>query len=176
MTKYVAFLRAVNVGKRIVKMEALRQQLGDAGFKNVTTYIQSGNVMFESGSNNAATLAGKIEKLLLKHYGFEVPAIIRSVAALEAVIKNTPFPGIVPDKSIQLYVTFLSGPVGPHAAGVIAALQSSAETLHMQNGEVYTLIKKDLEAKPLDVIARLEKKLGVPCTTRNWATVNKVIW
>lgn len=116
MTRYVAFLRAVNVGKRTVKMEDLRRQLDTAGFKNVTTYIQSGNVMFESGD------------------------------------------------------------AGAHAAPVIASLQSAAETLHMKGREVYTLIQKNLEAKPLGVIARLEKKLGLPCTTRNWATVNKVIW
>lgn len=176
MTKYVAFLRAVNVGKRTVKMEGLRQLLDTAGFKNVTTYIQSGNVMFASGSGNAASLSDKIEKLLLKNYGFEVPTIIRSVAALEAVVKQTPFTGIVPDKSIQVYISFLSGPVGPHAPQVIASLQSAAETLHMTDTEVYTLIKKDLVPKGLDTIAQLEKKLGIPCTTRNWATVNKVIW
>ncbi|WP_142683953.1 DUF1697 domain-containing protein [Chitinophaga polysaccharea] len=68
MTRYVAFLRAVNVGKRIVKMEHLRQLLDAAGFKNVTTYIQSGNVMFASRSNNAAALSEKIEKLLLATY------------------------------------------------------------------------------------------------------------
>ncbi len=176
MTRYVAFLRAVNVGKRTVKMEHLRQQLEAAGFQQVKTYIQSGNVMFASGSNNAAALSTKMEKLLLTNYGFEVPTIIRSVAELQQVVADTPFPGITPDKSTQVYITFLSGEAGPHAAAVIASLQSAAETLHMKGKEVYTLIRKDLELKPLDVVARLEKKLGIPCTTRNWATVNKVIW
>jgi len=176
MTRYVAFLRAVNVGKRIVKMEHLRQLLDTAGFNNVSTYIQSGNVMFASRSNNVTTLSEKIEKLLLTTYGFEVPTIIRQVSELENVVKNTPFPGVVPDKTTQVYITFLSGDAGPHAPQVIASLQSAAETLHMNNREVYTLIRKNLELKPLDIIARLEKKLGIPCTTRNWATVNKVIW
>lgn len=176
MAKYVAFLRAVNVGKRTVKMETLRQQLEAAGFKKVSTYIQSGNVMFESGSSNATALAKKMEQLLLENYGFEVPSIIRSVMQLETVVAHTPFPDIVPDKHLQIYVSFLSAPAGPHAAGVIAALQSEAETLRMTDTEVYTMIKKDLVPKGLDIIAQLEKKLGVPCTTRNWATVNKVIW
>ncbi|MEZ2443835.1 DUF1697 domain-containing protein [Chitinophaga sp. RCC_12] len=176
MARYVAFLRAVNVGKRTVKMEDLRRQLDTAGFKNVSTYIQSGNVMFESGSNNAAALSAKIEKLLFTTYGFEVPTIIRSVPELENVVKHTPFPGVMPDKTTQVYITFLSADAGAHAASVIASLQSAAETLHMKGREVYTLIRKDLETKPLDVITRLEKKLGLPCTTRNWATVNKVIW
>ena len=176
MTRYVAFLRAVNVGKRIVKMEHLRQLLDTAGFNNVSTYIQSGNIMFASRSNNVTALSEKIEKLLLTTYGFEVPTIIRQVSELENVVKNTPFPGVVPDKTTQVYITFLSGDAGLHAPQVIASLQSAAETLHMNNREVYTLIRKNLELKPLDVIARLEKKLGIPCTTRNWATVNKVIW
>lgn len=176
MSKYVAFLRAVNVGKRIVKMETLRRQLGEAGFKNVQTYIQSGNVMFESGSNNAAALARKIEALLLSNYGFEVPVVIRSVPELETVVAQTPFPGIVPDKTLQVYVTFLSRDAGPEAAKIVASLQSEAETLHIKGLTVYTLINKKLEEKPLDIVVRLEKKLGVPCTTRNWATVNKMIW
>lgn len=176
MTRYVAFLRAVNVGKRIVKMEHLRQLMDTAGFNNVSTYIQSGNIMFASRSNNVTALSEKIEKLLLTTYGFEVPTIIRQVSELENVVKNTPFPGVVPDKATQVYITFLSGDAGPHAPQVIASLQSAAETLHMNNREVYTLIRKNLELKPLDVIAKLEKKLGIPCTTRNWATVNKVIW
>lgn len=175
MTRYVAFLRAVNVGKRIIKMEDLRQQLTQAGYKNVSTYIQSGNIMFTAGGQTAA-LSKKMEQLLLRTYGFEVPVIIRSVTELEAVVANTPFPGIVPDKKVQVYITFLSAPAGPHAAAVIASLQSAAETLHIHGTEVYTMIRKDLETKPLDVVARLEKKLGIPCTTRNWATVNKVIW
>ena len=176
MSKYVEFLRAVNVGKRTVKMETLRQQLGEAGFKNVQTYIQSGNVMFESGSSNAAALSRKIEALLLKNYGFEVPVVIRSVAELETIVAQTPFPGIIPDKALQVYLTFLSKDAGPGAAKVVASLQSEAETLHIKGLTVYTLINKALELKPLDVVVRLEKKLGVPCTTRNWATVNKMIW
>ncbi|HWV64337.1 DUF1697 domain-containing protein, partial [Chitinophaga sp.] len=99
MTRYVAFLRAVNVGKRIVKMEHLRQLLETAGFKNVSTYIQSGNVLFASRSNNVAALTEKIEQLLRATYGFEVPTIIRQVSELESVVKNTPFPGVVPDKT-----------------------------------------------------------------------------
>jgi uncharacterized protein (DUF1697 family) len=176
MAKYVAFLRAVNVGKRIVKMEELRQLLTSAGLKNVQTYIQSGNVMFESGSTSAAALSKKIEQLLLKTYGFEVPTIIRSVAELESVVAQTPFPDVIPDKQVQIYISFLATAAGEHATTIVASLQSRAETLHMNGLEVYTMIKKDLEAKPLDVIIQLEKKLGVPCTTRNWATVNKVIW
>ena len=82
MTRYVAFLRAVNVGKRIIKMEELRQQLITAGYKNVSTYIQSGNIMF-TASGQATTLSRKMEQLLLRTYGFEVPVIIRSVTELE---------------------------------------------------------------------------------------------
>ncbi|MFY0252521.1 DUF1697 domain-containing protein [Chitinophaga sp. 30R24] len=175
MTKYVAFLRAVNVGKRTIKMEDLRQQLETAGFKEVTTYIQSGNVMFSSANSNDTTLAHKIEKLLQAAYGFEVPTIIRSVSALETVVQQSPFPGVIPDKERQIYITFLSTPTS-QAEKVISELQSNAETLYLGKREVYTMINKKLEKKPLDVIIKLEKKLGIPCTTRNWATVNKVIW
>jgi uncharacterized protein (DUF1697 family) len=176
MTKYVAFLRAINVGgNRVVKMEDLRQLLTAAGFKNVATYIQSGNVMFESGSTNTAALTEKIEKLLHKTYGFEVPTIIRSVAAITAIIKQNPFPGIIPDKEVQIYVALLARTAGADAAKIIASLQTEAETLHITANEVYCLVRKNLVPKPPGAIMLLEKKLGIPCTVRNWATMNKVI-
>ncbi|PSL49913.1 uncharacterized protein (DUF1697 family) [Chitinophaga niastensis] len=175
MAKYIAFLRAINVGgNRIVKMESLRQLLTEAGLKNVSTYIQSGNVIFESGSTNTTALTEKIEKLLHKTYGFEVPTIIRSVAEMQTVIKQNPFPGVIPDKEVQIYVAFLARAAGPDAAKIIASLQTEAETLHITEREVYCLVKKKLELKPLGAITQIEKKLGIPCTARNWATVNKV--
>ncbi|NML36827.1 DUF1697 domain-containing protein [Chitinophaga sp. G-6-1-13] len=172
MTRYVAFLRAVNVGGRQVKMEALRALFEQAGLKNVKTYIQSGNVIFDSGSNSTA-LESKIEKLLEKNLGFDVPTCIRSVAEIQAVLDNNPYPGIVPDKDLQIYIAFLQTLPGKEAAAILETMQNDIETYRMNSREVYVLMKKNTGASPFSN-NYLEKKLGLVATTRNLATVTKV--
>ncbi|QJB35089.1 DUF1697 domain-containing protein [Chitinophaga oryzae] len=172
MTRYVAFLRAVNVGGRQVKMEVLRALFEQAGFKNVKTYIQSGNVIFDAAGKGAA-LEPEIERLLAKNLGFEVPACIRSVADLQAVLNNNPYPGIVPDKDLQIYIAFLQTLPGDKAAAVLETMQSDIETYRMNGKEVYVLMKKNMGAPPFSN-NYLEKKLGLVATTRNLATVQKV--
>ncbi len=172
MTRYVAFLRAVNVGGRQVKMEVLRALFEQAGFKNVKTYIQSGNVIFDAGSNSAA-LEPKIERMLSKNLGFEVPACIRSIVEVQAVLDNNPYPGIVPDKDLQIYIAFLQTLPGGQAAAILATMQSDIETYRMNGKEVYVLMKKNVGAPPFSN-NYLEKKLGLVATTRNLATVQKI--
>ncbi|CAL1516348.1 DUF1697 domain-containing protein [Chitinophaga sp. MM2321] len=175
MTRYVAFLRAINVGgNRMVKMEVLRELFAKAGFKNITTYIQSGNVIFESASTDTAAIEAKIEKQMLKALGFEIPACVRSFKEMDAILKNNPFPGIVPDKEIQIYVAFLQTVPGANAQEILTSLQSAAETYHINGREVYILSRKTLMKTPFSN-NYLEKKLGVVSTTRNLATVGKVL-
>ena len=89
--KYEALLRAVNVGGRNpVKMGPLKECLERQGFESVATYIQSGNVMFESDKKGAATLAGLIERTLSATFGFEIPIVLRSSAQLRTVVEGAP--------------------------------------------------------------------------------------
>lgn len=173
MTRYIAFLRAVNVGGRQVKMELLRSLFEQVGFKQVKTYIQSGNVIFDAKEQEAA-LETKIEQLLQKNLGFAVSTCIRSVAAVQAVLDNNPFPGVIPDKDFQIYIAFLQTLPGKEAAAIMATLQSDIETYHMNGKEVYVLMKKNTGAPPFSN-TYLEKKLKLVATTRNLATVQKVL-
>ncbi|RBL92858.1 DUF1697 domain-containing protein [Chitinophaga flava] len=174
MTRYVAFLRAVNVGGRQVKMEVLRELFSQAGFKNVKTYIQSGNVIFDSSSKDCASLENKIEQLLLKNLGFDVPTCIRSTAELSAVVDNTPFPGIIPNKELQIYVAFLQTWPGKEAIAILETMQNDIETYRINGREVYVLTKKIEGGNPFSNNF-LEKKLRLVATTRNWATIQKVL-
>lgn len=173
MTRYVAFLRAVNVGGRQVKMEVLRGLFEQAGLKNVKTYIQSGNVLFDSGSSGAA-LESKIERMLEKSLGFDVPTCIRSAAEIQAVLNNNPYPGIVPDKDLQIYIAFLQTLPRKEAAAILETMQNDIETYRMNGREVYVLMKKNVGAPPFSN-NYLEKKLGLVATTRNLATVTKIL-
>ena len=89
--KYVAFLRAVNVGGRIVKMERLRKIFEELKFKNVKTFIQSGNVILETGEKNKDILMKKIEKKLKVSLGYEVLVMLRKNKELKNIVKNNPF-------------------------------------------------------------------------------------
>ena len=78
MTRYFAFLRAINVGGRFVKMDKLRQQFELIGLSNVQTYIQSGNAIFDTADTNIAELERKIEEQLQAELGYHVPTLIRT--------------------------------------------------------------------------------------------------
>src|SRR5437016_4169287 len=89
---YIAFLRAINVGGRTVKMEELRRICGELPkLQNVRTYIQSGNIVFESKEAGTKKLSQEIEKLLTKELGYDVPTIVKPLVDIEAMISINPF-------------------------------------------------------------------------------------
>src|ERR1700693_2748626 len=92
--KYVALLRGLNIGGHNLAMERLRQLFSELGLSQVRTYIQTGNVFFESTDSDRPRLTGKIERHLRQALGYEVPTFLRTVAELEATIKAAPFSGI----------------------------------------------------------------------------------
>jgi uncharacterized protein (DUF1697 family) len=107
VTRYVGFLRAVNVGRgRKVPMAELRALLTDAGYGNVATYIQSGNVFFDTPSRSKEKLASAIEPLLADAFGFEIPIVLRTIDELEALVASKPFGPLVADDDTRLLVTF----------------------------------------------------------------------
>jgi uncharacterized protein (DUF1697 family) len=89
---YVALLRGINVGgHKLIKMKELARIFADAGFKNVRTYVASGNVIFESGSANRAALTRKIEKALQKALGYDVTVVLRTLSEIESIVNRNPF-------------------------------------------------------------------------------------
>jgi uncharacterized protein (DUF1697 family) len=91
MPKYVAFLRAINVGGHVVKMDQLRDLFDELGFTNVETFIASGNVIFDSSSRVAKALERKIEKHLRERLGYEVATFIRSITEVAEMAGYEPF-------------------------------------------------------------------------------------
>ena len=92
MPRYIAFLRAINVGGHTVKMDVLRQHFEALGFSQVETFIASGNVVFETTAKNTRTLEKKIEQQLRAALGYEVATFIRTTAELAAIAQYQPFP------------------------------------------------------------------------------------
>ena len=173
MPRYVAFLRGINVsGQKLVKMEALKKYFEIPGIKNVVTYIQSGNVVFDA-SLSSSKLSDKIEKKLSTQFGYHVPVVLRTIAEMESVIDRNPFPiSELPDGA-KLYVYFLSG---IPESSVIDSLNSylvAGETFKVVGQELFFVSQAYGNTKL--TINVIERKLGVIATARNWATVNKVI-
>ena len=173
MPRYIAFLRAINVGGRMVKMEDLKKILAMPGIKNISTYIQSGNVVFDSTENDPAVLVKKIEAKLLKTLGFEVKTLIRTIPEIEAIIKKNPFKGHAED--MALHVSFLSEPADDGLLTELLQLQTEYEQFRPAGTEVYILVRKGGYGETKFSNAFLEKKLKLSATTRNWATVNKML-
>lgn len=170
--RYLALLRGINVsGKNIIKMEDFRKLLEDNSFYNIKTYIQSGNVFFES--NHSLNFSDKISTIIRDNYGYEVDVFMVSKADLEYVVQNNPFF----EKNLetkQLYVAFLSE----------LPIQENYNTLKNVdfNDDELQLIKNFLFIKYANGAANtkldnkiIEKKLKVISTMRNWNTVNKLL-
>lgn len=178
MPVYLALLRGINVsGKKIIKMEDLRKLMSSGGFENVKTYIQSGNVIFESSEKRKDHLARSIEVIIEKHYGFDVSVFILEIKDLIIAVDNNPFVENRVEEDARfkkIYITFLSekplvenfeklkqGPIGNDLIGIIDdvlyfKLESKASDSKLSNNLI-------------------ESKLKVRATTRNWNTTLKLL-
>ena len=170
MPRYIAFLRAINVGGHIVKMERLRLLFESLGLANVETFIASGNVIFESRATSAATVESKIEKLLHQELGYEVRTFLRTDAELAEIAAYQPF-GTAGDG--QLFIGFLAGPLPAAAVARLESAQTAIDDFHIHGRELYWRIRgRSSDSRfsgPL-----LEKTLGTAATLRNSNTVGKL--
>lgn len=175
MVKYVALLRGINVsGQKLIKMDALKQVFIDMKLKNVSTYIQSGNVLFESADTDEAALKSKIEKALQKAFGYEVPVFLRTAKEMAATVKNNIFLPGASGKNEMLYICFLHQAPDAVQKKMLLGLTSDIEIYDVKKREIYCMVDKDAAKVPFSN-AYLEKLLKMPATTRNWNTVNKIL-
>lgn len=176
MTRYVAFLRGINVGGRnIIKMEDLARAFLSLKFKCVRTYIQSGNVIFEAAETGPAALARKIEKKLQREFGHEIAIAILTKDELEQAVKGSPFLKIKPDDDSVMFVAFLAAEPARKPKLPFTIANGSLEVLAIKNRAAAILChrkKNGLFEFPNNFV---EKEFGVSATTRNWNTVNKIV-
>ena len=176
MTRYVAFLRAINVaGQKLIKMKDLAQIFAAAGCKNVNTYIQSGNVIFDSKSTNSAALSKKIERTLQQALGYEVTIILRTIAELEALVRRDPFKKIKTGDQVMLFVVFLSNQTKPTPKLPLISIKENLELFEIKDGAAFIVSRRKQNGWFGFPNAFVEKELGVVGTTRNWNTVNKIV-
>lgn len=170
MTKYVAFLRAINVGGHsIIKMADLKKLLESLDLENVQTYIQSGNVIFESSADDAASLENKIETQLEETLGSKIQVFVRTLREVQSIATKLPFTAT---DAQTAYVAFLSKKPSKAQQQALLAFKSEADDFAIKGREVYNL-RRDRE-KSVFSTGFLEKVLKMPTTTRNVTVIKKI--
>ncbi len=176
MPKYIAFLRGINVGgKNIIKMEKLSATFVTLGFKNVKTFIQSGNVFFDSTANSSDPLTRKIETGLMKEYDSNIKVMLRAVEEMENMVKQNPFKKIKPDDKIKLYVCFLDKESKIKPTLPLISEKDALEVFKIDKKNVFIISGQTKDGRYGFPNNFIEKELGVFSTARNWNTVCKMM-
>lgn len=173
MKTWIALLRGINVvGRNKVPMKELATAFEGAGFRSVRTYIQSGNVIFQSRAGDTRALAARITRLIKKEFGFEPLVLVLSGAQLAAAVRGNPFPA-ARDNHKLLHIFFLSGrPVKPDLAALERS-RAGREEFALKGGCFYLYTP---DGFPESVVrSRMERCLGVLATGRNWRTANELL-
>ncbi|HEY7017051.1 MAG TPA: DUF1697 domain-containing protein [Gaiellaceae bacterium] len=173
MARIAVLLRGINIGSRNrIAMPALREALEEAGFTDVKTYVQSGNVVLESRAK-PETVRRKVERLIEEHFGLEIAVVVRTRAELAKVVERNPL-GNVADEPKRYQVSFLEKKL---PATVVRELEDAAV-----EGERVVVIGREVYAWHSAGVARSKlwtklagKGLGVTATARNWTTVEALL-
>jgi uncharacterized protein (DUF1697 family) len=172
MTRYVAFLRAINVGGHVVRMDALRRLIESVGASNVETFIASGNVIFDTSRRNATVLEGLIETRLQQALGFDVVTFLRTIPEVAAVAAHTPFGPSENEPGAILYVGFLKNEPDEQRRRAVAGFRTNSDDFAVREREVYWLRRRT--AQSVFAPPPFEKTLGGPMTMRGVKTVRKI--
>lgn len=176
MSKYISLLRGINVGgRRKILMVDLKEVYKQLGFSNVQTYIQSGNVWFETKSNEKPeNIATQIAKSIKEKYDFEVPAILRSTEEMSKILDDNPF---LKEENVdikKLHVTFLADMSNESELEAIKTFNYEPDRFEIIGKEVFIYCEDKYHKSKLSNTF-FEKKLKVTTTTRNWKTVGKLV-
>lgn len=175
MKTYISILRGINVsGKNLIKMNSLKEMYESLGFQNVTTYIQSGNIVFQTAETNLDELEMLISDGILKRYALKVPVLVRDVSELKNILAQNPLLDEIKDDTTKLHITFLSkAPETQFLEGIDNStylpdkffIMERTIYLFCPNGYGNTKLSNNF----------FENKLKVSATTRNLRTLMELV-
>ena len=175
---YIALLRSINVGgKNIIKMAELKTVFENLGFRNVQTYIQSGNVLFTSDREDDQQLRAEIEATIGNTFGFPVAVILRTLDELVTIISDCPFTekeiaeAMIASEGEILYVSFFAGDPSPKDIEKLAKYKSGEDKYKIIGQNIYLLFCKSIRNSKL---AGSLQKTDVSSTLRNFKTIHKL--
>ena len=173
LPRYIAFLRAINVGGHTVKMDRLRELFEALGFAQVETFIASGNVVFSTTPQSPAELEARIASGLRAALGYDVATFIRTDAELARIAAHRPFPPHELAAAQARNIAFLAQPLDASAVQKVLGLKSDIDDFAVHEREIYWLCRKKQSESTFSNIV-LEKTLRVQVTFRGANTVNKM--
>jgi uncharacterized protein (DUF1697 family) len=153
-------------------MPELREALASAGFENVRTYVQSGNVVLETPGNPAQT-ARSVEQVVARRLGLQIPVVVRTKAQLARVVEKNPLAGVAKDPK-RYQVSFLASKLDPAKVKKLEAAAAGEERLVVDGREIYAWHDAGVARSKLWA-ALAAKHLGVTATARNWTTVEALL-
>jgi uncharacterized protein (DUF1697 family) len=174
MTRWVAFLRGVNLGKRQMKMAELKACCEEIGLEDVRTILASGNVRFET--NKDAGLRQRLETALEQRFDFPVKVILRSAEEIEAMIASQPFAAVDPAADVALHVLLSDAPMLPRPK-LDDVLPAHVEVPRFDDRELYLVAHRLPNGRYTEGLEPLGKALpkGLVVTMRNWNTMLKLL-
>jgi uncharacterized protein (DUF1697 family) len=172
MARLIALLRAVNVGGRKLPMAELRDLCAELGWKEVETYIQSGNVVF-SAAGEAGGIERSLEKAILDRFGMDVPVMVRTAAEWAGYAAANPFPEAARDEPNRLLLMVSKRPPAADAAERLMERARVGEAVKAAGGALWFHFGQGVGTSKLTPAA-IDRAAGSPSTGRNWRTVLKL--
>ena len=175
MKTYIAVLRGINVsGQKRMNMAELRERLKQLDIQNTQTYIQSGNIIFNSNLTDTKQLEANIRNLILDNWGFDVPVILRELDTLLSIKKDNPFTKNNDIDQTKIAVMFLSNQPSDELIKAISKLKDPNDKFEIIGKNIYLHCPNGF-GRTKFTINFFERKLKVTCTARNLKTLNKLI-
>jgi uncharacterized protein (DUF1697 family) len=174
MTRYVAFLRAINVGGHVVRMEVLRELFASMHLDKVETFIASGNVIFSTKRQDREALRNSIESSLKKALGYEVTTFLRTVSEVGEIASYEAFPLADVNSATTFCVGMLEAPPDAEAVKRALAIKPEMDAFHFRGAEFYWLSKQKQSESKFSAAA-LEKAIKARVTFRGMNTMRKLV-
>ena len=177
MAASIVLLRGINLGStNRIAMPALRSELADAGFENVRSHLQSGNIVLETPMDQEQ-LSVAVQGLVAGKFGLEVAVLVRDMEELGRVVAENPFPELAAQEPKRFQVTFLSGEVRAGLGEALLELAAPAERVHVGAREIYAWHPDGVARSKLWTKLGANGGLGkeVRATSRNWTTVTTLL-
>jgi len=173
--RYIAFLRGINVGgHHKVPMSDLLIELKKMGFKNIITLLNSGNIIFDTASNNQVKLENELAIHLEKHFGFPIPTIVKKSEVILELFNNKPFKSVKLTKDIRFYVSFIKKNLEANLKLPWVSLDKSYQIIAIKDKTICSVLDLSISKTP-KAMRVLEQFYGKNITTRNWNTIEKIV-
>lgn len=173
--RYVALLRGINLGKRRIKMDVLRAHFEALKFRRVSTFIASGNVLFETSARDAAKLEAQIERHLAETLGYPVDTFLRSADEMAAVAAASPFsPADMASETNTINVVFLKETPKPTEARRLEAIRTDYDAFRVIGREFYWLTRGRMSASTVWELPEIKRVKLPNSTMRNLNTCQKL--